>query len=60
MSGKGYKTRTDLYAGRKAEQIPHISYDLDGDGVVGSRDYFIAKHFDKDNDDKLSRSEQRL
>lgn len=33
---------------RKKQDLPHISYDLDGDGYVGARDYFIAKQFDKD------------
>jgi hypothetical protein len=28
--------------------MPHISYDLDGDGFVGGRDLVIAKLFDKD------------
>jgi hypothetical protein len=27
--------------------LPHISYDLDGDGIVGGRDLVIAKLFDK-------------
>ena len=37
--------------------MPHISYDLDGDGHVGNRDYFLAKHFDKDKDNKLNETE---
>ena len=32
---------------RKREHIPDISFDLDGDGVVGPRDFFIGKHFDE-------------
>jgi len=39
-------TKTDMLANRRAEFIPHISYDLDGDGVVGNRDYVIAKLYD--------------
>ena len=43
---------------RKQAQVPHISYDFDGDGVVGARDYFIGKSFDKDRDDRLSKTEK--
>jgi Ca2+-binding EF-hand superfamily protein len=38
--------------------IPHISYDLDGDGYVGGRDLVMAKHFDKDGDGKLNEVER--
>ena len=27
--------------------MPDLSYDLDGDGFVGGRDYVIARRFDK-------------
>ena len=40
------------------ESIPHISYDLDGDGYVGGRDLVIAKHFDKDGDGILNEVEK--
>ena len=36
-------TRTKLTENRRLEKVPHISYDLDGDGFVGGRDYVIAK-----------------
>ena len=39
--------------------MPDISYDLDGDGYVGNRDYVIAKVFDKDGDGKLNESERK-
>ena len=39
--------------------MPHISYDLDGDGQVGGRDYVIAKHFDKDEDGRLNTTEKK-
>ena len=39
--------------------MPHISYDLNNDGVVDTREYAIAKFFDKDNDGMLSESERR-
>ncbi|CAD7945145.1 unnamed protein product [Amoebophrya sp. A25] len=52
-------TRTSLMESRKQQSVPHISYDIDGDGVVGARDYFIGKSFDKDRDDRLSESERK-
>ena len=42
---------------RRSEKIPHPSYDLDGDGQVSAKDYFLAKQFDKDGDGKLNKSE---
>jgi hypothetical protein len=44
---------------RKTMNIPHISYDLDGDGFVGGRDYVIAKQFDKDQDGGLNTTEKK-
>ena len=38
--------------------IPHISYDLDGDGYVGGRDLVIAKYFDADKDGRLNTGEK--
>lgn len=32
---------------RKREFLPDISYDLDGDGYVGGRDYVIGRRFDE-------------
>lgn len=43
---------------RRAENMPHASFDLDGDGHVGDRDYFLAKRFDKDGDGKLNAKEK--
>lgn len=37
------KTLTKLKEERNEQRRPHISYDLDGDGYVGGRDYVIAK-----------------
>jgi hypothetical protein len=37
------KYQSKLFKQRKQEKIPHMSYDLDGDGFVGGRDYVIAK-----------------
>lgn len=44
---------------RHKEKVPHISYDLDGDGYVGGRDYVIAKQFDKDGDGRLNTNEKK-
>ena len=48
------RTFTDMQANRRKEFVPDISFDLDGDGVVGNRDLVIAKLFDKDGDGKLN------
>lgn len=40
-------------------KIPDISFDLDGDGNVGGRDYVISKLFDKNGDGKLDAQERK-
>jgi hypothetical protein len=40
-------TMTKLKEVRRKEILPDISYDLDGDGFVGGRDYVIARRFDE-------------
>ena len=52
-------TRTRLLELRKKENIPDISYDLDGDGYVGNRDYVLSKRFDIDGDGKLNPTEKK-
>lgn len=47
-----------MQANRRKEFVPDISFDLDGDGVVGNRDLVIAKLFDKDGDGKLNAQER--
>jgi hypothetical protein len=54
MKEEEKKSRTKLIEQRRIEKIPHQSYDLDGDGYVGGRDYVIAKQFDKDGDGRLN------
>eukprot|EP00397_Hematodinium_sp_SG-2012_P023815 GEMP01024768.1.p1 GENE.GEMP01024768.1~~GEMP01024768.1.p1 ORF type:complete len:611 (+),score=120.83 GEMP01024768.1:83-1915(+) len=56
--GAKFKTRAELRQHRQAERVPHISYDIDGDGVVGSNDYFIARHFDKTCKGGLTKEER--
>lgn len=43
---------------RKENRKPHISYDIDNDGLVSHKDYFFAKLYDKDNNGYLT--EQQL
>ncbi|KAF4677995.1 hypothetical protein FOL47_006942 [Perkinsus chesapeaki] len=54
-----YRTRSEMLHQRRANLVPDISYDVDGDGVVGTRDYFISKHFDDDRDGKLNQKERQ-
>lgn len=58
-NGSSVKTNTELQELRRAQRVPHISYDLDGDGNVGNRDYVISKLYDKDGDGKLNAEERR-
>ena len=59
MTEEQKKTRTKLAEQRHSERRPHISYDLDGDGYVGGKDYVIAKQFDKDGDGILNAEERK-
>lgn len=52
------KTQTQLNTDRRAEFIPHPSYDLDYNGIVGGRELLIAKIFDKDKDGILDAKER--
>ncbi len=52
-------TRTKMLEKRKLDKVPDITYDLDNDGYVGSRDYVLAKRFDRDNDGKLNEKERK-
>ena len=56
--GQKIWTNTELGLQRRADNMPHASFDLDGDGHVGDRDYFLAKRFDKDGDGKLNAEEK--
>lgn len=37
------QTQSDFRALIKAQNIPHLSYDIDGDGIVSQEDYALAK-----------------
>jgi hypothetical protein len=51
-------TKTKLLAERRKEMVPHISYDLDGDGFVGGRDYVVARRFDEGVKNYLTAAER--
>lgn len=54
------KTRAELISKRKQDNIPDKSYDIDGDGYVGGRDYVLSKRFDIDKDGKLNKNEKEM
>ena len=54
-----YRTRTEMLEARQVSNMPHISYDCDGDGVVGSQDLVIAKYFDRDHKGSLTADESK-
>jgi hypothetical protein len=53
------KTRTMVMHQHRSEFIPHPSYDIDGDGIVGGRDLVLAKRFDEDKDGILNEKEKQ-
>ena len=57
--GSKYKTRVELKEAQKADVIPNNSYDIDGDGNVGIRDYFLSRLYDKDKKGFLTDEERK-
>lgn len=53
------RTQTQLLQERKAAMIPDKSYDLDGDGAVGQKDYFLARQFDTEKKGFLTSPERK-
>ena len=49
-----FRTRSALLAHRKRQDLPDASLDVDGDGVVSQRDYFLAHRFTERGSDRLS------
>ena len=54
-----HATRTALLQERRRAEMPDLSYDIDGDGVVSSLDYFVARTMDVDKDGRLTAAERR-
>jgi len=54
-----YRTRSELLAMRKKCMVPDSSYDLDGDGVIGQREFYMAARLDKDASGTLTLEEKR-
>jgi len=54
------KHRSELQKKIKKINMPHISYDIDGDGYVSQEDYFLAKRFDLDGNGLLDPDEQEV
>lgn len=52
------KTRSEMMEIRKKEFLPSMTYDIDGDGYVGHRDFALAKIFDRNNDGILDNEER--
>ena len=50
-------TQKKLEMQRKKADMPHHSFDIDGDGHVSNTDLFLAKRFDQDKDGKLNAEE---
>jgi len=53
-----HRTRSELLASRKRTNIPHMSFDVDMDGVVSELDFKYAKAFDLDGDGILNKRER--
>ena len=52
------RTLVEIQQKRRKAEVPDMTFDLDGDGIVGNRDMFIAKIFDKDGDGRLNTQER--
>jgi len=55
-----HRCRSELLASRKRINIPHMSFDVDMDGVVSELDMKYAKAYDLDGDGILSNQERSL
>ncbi len=57
--GEEKKTRTDLLKRRRAEFLPHPSYDLDGEGTISGPELVVAKRFDVGGKGYLTEEERK-
>ena len=55
---RNHKTQTELRRTIKRSTIPHISYDIDGDGVVNQSDMQVARWIDVDGKGTLTYDER--
>ncbi len=55
---KAVRTQSALKEWRRKEARAHLSYDLDGDGIVSGRDLVLAQHFDKNSKGRLDSRER--
>ena len=56
---RNHKTQTELRRTIKRSTIPHISYDIDGDGVVNQSDMQVARWIDVDGKERLHTTSAR-
>eukprot|EP00927_Polykrikos_kofoidii_P043921 TRINITY_DN38014_c0_g1_i1.p1 TRINITY_DN38014_c0_g1~~TRINITY_DN38014_c0_g1_i1.p1 ORF type:complete len:716 (+),score=125.83 TRINITY_DN38014_c0_g1_i1:139-2148(+) len=56
----GIRSRSELQQARIASRVPDPkTYDLDGDGAVGQKDFLAARYFDRDCDGRLTSAERK-
>ena len=55
-----FRTRSELLAQRKEALKPDVTYDLDGDGIVGVREMYFAAMMDHDVSGHLTQEEKML
>ena len=53
-----YKTQGELLEARAKAMLPDPSFDVDGDGVVSSTDYYLSSQFDVDKDGHIDDEER--
>ena len=53
-----YRTQGELQAARAKALLPDPSFDVDGDGVVSSTDYYLSSQFDVDKDGHIDDEER--
>jgi Ca2+-binding EF-hand superfamily protein len=54
-----HRTVTELKEARRQSMKPHMSFDVDGDGVVSNQDLYLSTKFDDDGNGVLDDEERR-